>query len=132
MKNQKKLFKKKKKKKSFLLRKKKNIYIYILDPIFNCCQLKYMHISHDLRTYEISAPLCSLKNISIDQRYFFCIFTTLIYQYMRKKVRQKYCYSCRTNIFIEFHHFMKKEQKQLQIKQLKQNIFKSTGIYGFL
>ena len=39
-------------------------------------------------------------------------------------------YSCRTNVFIQFHHFVKKEQTQLKTKQLKQNIFKSIGIYG--
>ena len=41
-------------------------------------------------------------------------------------------YACRTNVFIEFHHFIKKEEAQLKTKQLKQNIFKSMGIYGFL
>ena len=40
-------------------------------------------------------------------------------------------YSCLTNVFIELDHFMKKEWKQLKTKQLKQNIFKSMGIYGF-
>ena len=40
-------------------------------------------------------------------------------------------YSCRTDSFIEFHHFMKKEKTQLKTKQRKQNIFKSMGIYGF-
>ena len=33
--------------------------------------------------------------------------------------------------FTEFRHFMKKEYTQLKTKQLKQSIFKSTGIYGF-
>ena len=39
------------------------------------------------------------------------------------------CSSCRTNFFIEFHHFMRKEWTQLKTKQLKQNIFKS--VIGF-
>ena len=33
------------------------------------------------------------------------------------------------NFFIESRHFMKKEKTQLKTKQLKQNIFKSMGIY---
>ena len=39
-------------------------------------------------------------------------------------------YSCRTNVFIEFYHFMKKRLTQLKIKQVKQSIFKSVRIYG--
>ena len=33
--------------------------------------------------------------------------------------------------FIEFHHFIKKEQTQLKTKQLEQNIFQSVGTYEF-
>ena len=32
---------------------------------------------------------------------------------------------------IEFYHFMKKEYTQMWTKQIKQNIFKLMGIYGF-
>ena len=47
-----------------------------------------------------------------------------------KKFGRSTAYSCRTNVFIEFHFFMKKNKTQLKTKQLKQNIFKSVGIYG--
>ena len=41
-------------------------------------------------------------------------------------------YLCRTNVFIKFHHLTKKQQQtQLKTEQLKQNIFKSMGNYGF-
>ena len=49
----------------------------------------------------------------------------------KKKFGRSAAYSCTTNVFIEFHHFVKKEWTQLQTKQLKQNIFTSMRIYGF-
>ena len=40
--------------------------------------------------------------------------------------------SCTTNLFIEFYHFMKKEQTQLKTKQLKQkNILNQWEFMGF-
>ena len=48
-----------------------------------------------------------------------------------EKVWVSMAYSCRTNVFIELRHFMKNELIQLKTKQIKQNIFKSMGIYGF-
>ena len=49
----------------------------------------------------------------------------------KKKFGRSAAYSCTTNVFIEFHHFVKKEWTELQTKQLKQNIFTSMRIYGF-
>ena len=48
-----------------------------------------------------------------------------------EKVWVSMAYSCRTNVFIELPRFMKNELIQLKTKQIKQNIFKSMGIYGF-
>ena len=53
-----------------------------------------------------------------------------------KNLDRSTAYSCRTNVFhqsfiIGFHQFMKKDKIQLKTKQLKQNIFKSMGVYGF-
>lgn len=49
----------------------------------------------------------------------------------KKKFGRSMVYSCRTNVIIEYCHFMKKELKQLKTKQLRQNIFKYMGIMGF-
>ena len=44
--------------------------------------------------------------------------------------------SCTTNLFIEFYHFMKKEQVQLKTKQLKQkyilNQWESMGFHKLI
>ena len=48
-----------------------------------------------------------------------------------KNVWHKHNLFKQKNFFIEFHHFMETKLTQLETKQLKQNIFKSMGIYGF-
>ena len=55
---------------------------------------------------------------------------------MRRNLDRSTAYSCRTNVFHQsfisgFHQFMRKNKIQLKTKQLKQNIFKSVGVYGF-
>ena len=47
------------------------------------------------------------KYISVDQRYFYCIFTHMTSIYGEKKFGRRM--ACEASVFIELHHFMKKE-----------------------
>ena len=66
-----------------------------------------------------------MKYLKFKMKYFYCVFTTHRRQSVRKKNQRGTLYS------IERYRFMKKEYTQLWTKQIKQNIFKSMGIYGF-
>ena len=64
----------------------------------------------------------------------FGLFVSSIYE---KKVQQKYGLFLQNKCLHKIWYSMKKtkqkkKQTQLKAKQLKQNIFKSEGIYGFL
>ena len=50
----------------------------------------------------------------------------------KKKFGRNMAYSCRKNVLQKISSFYQKKQTQLKTKQLKQNIFKSIEIYGFL
>ena len=66
-----------------------------------------------------------MKYIKFKMKFFYCVFTTHVVSISEKKISRGTVYS------IEFYHFMKKEYSQLWAKQIKQDIFKLMGIYGF-
>ena len=67
-----------------------------------------------------------MKFLKFEIKYFYCVFTTRMESICEKKK-----ISSSTVYLKEFYHFMKKEYTQPWTKQIKQNIFKSMGIYGF-
>ena len=50
---------------------------------------------------------------------------------MKKKIGRSTAYSCKTNIFIQFHRFKKKQSTQLNPKPVKQDILNQWGSKGF-